>query len=303
MRPGVMTKLGLDYAALVQVKPDLIMLSLSGFGATGPLRRYAAYNPCFTSVGGISHLTGYAEKKPNTMTNSGGDARAGTAAVFAALVALKFRQETGKGQYIDASSCEVINSMIGDQMMDFALNGRSPKRHGNTHPVMAPHNVYRCAGQDEWISIAVGDEAEWAGLVRAMGDPAWAKDAVFATGEGRKANEARLDALIGEWTADKAPAEVMHRLQAEGVAATPSFKASDLFSDPHILERGQVQEVDHPVLGRRKTITSPYRMSETPPAIRGTAPLLGQDNAYVLGELLCLAPAEVERLTEAKVVY
>jgi crotonobetainyl-CoA:carnitine CoA-transferase CaiB-like acyl-CoA transferase len=303
MRPGVMTKLGLDYAELVKVKPDLIMLSLSGFGATGPLRRYAAYNPCFTSVGGISHLTGYAEKKPNTMTNSGGDARAGTAAVFAALLALKFRQETGKGQYIDSSSCEVINSMVGDQMMDFAMNGRSPKRHGNTHAVMAPHNVYRCAGQDEWVSIAVGGDAEWAGLVRAMGGPAWAKDAVFATAEGRKANESHLDAMIGEWTADKGYIEVMHRLQSEGVAATPSFKASDLFSDPHILERGQVQEVDHPVLGRRKTITSPYRMSETPPAIQGTAPLLGEDNDYVLHDLLGLSKDEVDRLAEAQVVY
>jgi crotonobetainyl-CoA:carnitine CoA-transferase CaiB-like acyl-CoA transferase len=193
--------------------------------------------------------------------------------------------------------------MIGDQMMDFAMNRRSPKRHGNTHAVMAPHNVYRCAGQDEWVSIAVGSEAEWAGLVRAMGDPAWAKEAVFATAEGRKADEARLDVMIGEWTADKSYIDVMHRLQAEGVAATPSFKASDLFSDPHILERGQVQEVDHPVLGRRKTITSPYRMSETPPAIQGTAPLLGQDNDYVLQGLLGLSKVEVERLAEAQVVY
>jgi crotonobetainyl-CoA:carnitine CoA-transferase CaiB-like acyl-CoA transferase len=303
MRPGVTTKLGLDYSELVKIKPDLIMLSLSGFGATGPLKRYAAYNPCFTSVGGTSHLTGYAEKKPNTMTNSGGDARAGTAGVFAVLVALKFRQETGKGQYIDSSSCEVINSMIGDQMMDFAMNRRSPKRHGNTHAVMAPHNVYRCAGPDEWVSIAVGDDAEWAGLVRAMGDPGWAKEAIFGAAEGRKANEARLDAMIGEWTADKGHVEVMHRLQAEGVAATPSFKASDLFSDPHILERGQVQAVDHPVLGRRKTITSPYRLSETPPAIQGSAPLLGQDNDYVLHDLLGLSRDEVKRLEDAKVVY
>ncbi len=303
MRPDVMKKLGLDYAELVKVKPDLIMLSLSGFGATGPLRRYAAYNPCFTSVGGAGHLTGYAEKKPNTMTNSGGDARAGTAAVFSALVALKFRQETGKGQYIDASSCEVINSMIGDQMMDFAMNRRSPKRHGNTHATMAPHNVYRCGGKDEWVSIAVGSDAEWAGLVHALDNPAWATEPAFASAEGRKANEARLDDLIGQWTGDKGSVDVMQRLQAEGVAATPSFKASDLFSNPHILERGQVQEVDHPVLGRRKTITSPYRLSETPAAIRGSAPLLGEDNDYVLNTLLGLSKDEVRQLAEKQVVY
>ncbi len=303
MRPGVMAKLGLDYAELVKIKPDLIMLSLSGFGATGPLRRYAAYNPCFTSVGGTSHLTGYADKKPNTMTNSGGDARAGTAAVFAALVALKFRQETGKGQYIDSSSSEVINSMIGDQMMDYAINGRSPMRHGNVDKIMAPHNVYRCAGQDEWVSIAVGSDTEWQGLVRAIGAPAWATDPALANAAGRKANEARIDALIAEWTAGRGYIEAMHALQGEGVAAAPSFKAGDLFSDPHILARGQVQEIDHPVLGVRKTITSPYRMSETPPRIRGTAPCLGADNDDVLGDLLGIAPEEIKRLEGIKAVY
>jgi crotonobetainyl-CoA:carnitine CoA-transferase CaiB-like acyl-CoA transferase len=303
MRPGVMTKLGLDYEALVEVKPDLIMLSLSGFGGTGPLRRYAAYNPCFTSVGGVSHLTGYAEKKPNTMTNSGGDARAGTAAVFAALVALKFRQETGKGQYIDSSSCEVINSMIGDQMMDYAMNRRSPGRHGNADAVMAPHGVYRCAGTDEWVSIAVGSDAEWQGLVRAMGGPAWAADPAFASASGRKAHEDRLDTSIGEWTADKSYVEAMHVLQAEGVAATPSFKAEDLFSDPHVLKRGAVQEVDHPVLGRRKTITSPYLLSETPTRIRGTAPRLGEDSDAVFRDLLDLRDDEIARLVEARVIY
>ena len=296
-----MAKLGLDYPELVKVKPDLIMLSLSGFGATGPLRRYAAYNPCFTSVGGTSHLTGYSDKKPNTMTNSGGDARAGTAAVFAALVALKFRQETGKGQYIDSSSSEVINSMIGDQMMDYAMNRRSPKRHGNSNSVMAPHNVYRCAGEDQWLSIAVASEVEWQGLVRAIGNPDWAAN--FATAEARKGDEVQLDSLIGEWTADKDYVHAMHLLQAEGVAATPCFKASDLFNDPHILARGQVQEVDHPVLGQRKTITSPYRLSETPTAIRSTAPRLGEHSVQVFKEILGMPDEEITRLAEAKVVY
>jgi crotonobetainyl-CoA:carnitine CoA-transferase CaiB-like acyl-CoA transferase len=102
---------------------------------------------------------------------------------------------------------------------------------------------------------------------------------------------------------DKSYVEAMHRLQAEGVAATPSFKAEDLFSDPHILERGAVQEVDHPVLGRRKTITSPYLMSETPTRIRGTAPRLGEDSDNVFRDLLGLPQAEIERLTEAKIIY
>jgi len=303
MRPGVMAKLGLDYDELVKIRPDLIMLSLSGFGATGPLRRYAAYNPCFTSVGGVSHLTGYAEKKPNTMTNSGGDARAGTAAVFAALMALKFRQQTGKGQYIDSSSCEVINSMIGDQMMDYAMNRRSPKRHGNRDARMAPHNVYRCAGQDDWISISVGNEAEWQGLVRAMGQPDWAGEECFATNEARLSHQDRLDALISDWTKGLGDYEAMHVLQAEGVPAMPSFRAEELFNDPHILDRGAVQVFDHPVLGPRKAITPQYHLSETPARIRRTAPLLGGDNDHVFRRLLDMEADEIARLEQARVIY
>lgn len=303
MRPGVMAKLGLDYDTLIKVKPDIIMLSLSGFGATGPLRRYAAYNPCFTSVGGLSHLTGYAEKKPNTMTNSGGDARAGTAAVFAAMMALNLRAQTGKGMYIDSSSSEVINSMIGDQMMQFAMNGTSPKRNGNSDAVMAPHNVYRCAGADDWLSIAVGSDAEWSGLKAALGHPDWAEDPAFCGQISRWQNRADLDRHLAEWAAGQTVMEAFHLLQQHGVPSAPSMKASGLFSDPHIRAREGVKEIDHPVLGTRTSIAPVYLLSETPAYIRSTAPRLGQDNAYVFSDLLGLSDAEIARLEEVKAIY
>jgi crotonobetainyl-CoA:carnitine CoA-transferase CaiB-like acyl-CoA transferase len=302
MRPGVMHKLGLDYDELVKVKPDIIMLSLSGFGATGPLRRYAAYNPCFTSVGGLGHLTGYPEKKPNTMTNSGGDARAGTAAVFAALTALNLRQQHGRGCYIDSSSCETINSMIGDQMMDYAMNRRSPKRTGNDDKLIYPHNVYKCAGEDEWISISIGSDAEWEGFCDAICQPELKEKRELFTHEARHVHAKELDDLISAWTSDKTYYDAMHILQAHGVPAAPSFKAEDLFSDPHIRETGAVQEVEHPVLGKRTTITPPYRMSETPARIRGTAPLLGGDNDYVFKSLLGMTDEEVTKLAAAEVI-
>jgi crotonobetainyl-CoA:carnitine CoA-transferase CaiB-like acyl-CoA transferase len=303
MRPGVMTKLGLDYPALKAVKPDIIMLSLSGFGGTGPLRRYAAYNPCFTSVGGLGHLTGYPEKKPNTMTNSGGDARAGTAAVFAALMALNLRQQSGEGSYIDSSSCEVINSMIGDQMMDFAMNRRSPHRNGNDDKMIYPHNVYRCAGPDEWISISVGSDEEWRGLCDAICQPDLKEKRAFFTRDKRHENAVELDALISEWTADKTYYDAMHILQAHGVPASPSFKGEHLFTDPHIRETGAVAEVDHPVLGTRTTITPPYVLSETPARVRSTAPLMGADNDHVFRGLLNLPEVEIARLEAAKVIF
>jgi crotonobetainyl-CoA:carnitine CoA-transferase CaiB-like acyl-CoA transferase len=303
MRPGVMDKLGLGYKDLVAIKPDIIMLSLSGYGQTGPIRSYAAYNPCFTSFGGLAHLCGYPEKKPNTMNNSGGDARAGNAGVFAVLMALNLRQRTGQGQYIDQSSCEIINSMIGDQMMEYAMNRRSPKRHGNHDAFMAPHNCYRCKGDDAWISIAVASDGEWAALRKAMGNPQWAEEAVFSTALGRWQHQNELDRRIGEWTVNYVPHELMQKLQGAGVAAMPTFKASDLFSDPHLNARNAVAEVDHRVLGKRKTITPPWKLSETPATISRTAPFVGEHNEYVLCELLGLSKQEVAKLAEEKVVY
>src|SRR5579863_9526241 len=130
MRPGVMDKLGLGYQHLIKVKPDIIMLSLSGYGATGPYRGYTAYAPCFSCFGGQAVLTGYADAEPNTLTSSC-DSRAGTAGAFAILMALNIRAQTRQGQYIDLSSSEALNAMVGDQMMDYAMNGRSPSRDGN----------------------------------------------------------------------------------------------------------------------------------------------------------------------------
>lgn len=303
MRPGVMDKLGLGYKDLVKIRPDLIMISLSGFGQTGPIRTYSAYNPCFTSVGGLANLCGYAEKKPNTMNNSGGDARAGNAGVFSILMALNIRRRTGRGQYIDQSSCEVINSMIGDQMMDYAMNRRSPTRDGNRDAVMAPHNCYRCKGADAWISIAVGSETEWQALCTVMGHPAWSQDERFATALNRWHNQSALDEHIQAWTLDADPYDLMHRLQAAGVPATPSFTAEQLFNDPHILSTGAVTDVEHPVLGRRKSIAPPWRLSRTPAGFNRSAPLLGEHNEHVFKTLLGLSESEIGRLQNERVIY
>ena len=302
MRPGVMDKLGLGYDKLVNIKSDIIMASLSGFGSKGPYRSFTAYNPCFSSFGGAAHLSGYADGEPNTMT-SAGDARAGTAGAFAILMALNIRQRSGKGQFIDLSSVEVHNFTIGDQMMDFAMNGRSPKREGNRDPIMAPHNCYRCNGQDSWISIAISAESEWQGLVAAMGSPDWTKDQDFSTSTMRWKNQDRLDQLITHWTSDQDADQLTFLLQKHGVAAAPSYKSSELSSHEHLLARKAITEIDHPIIGHRKTIAPPWRMSKTPVHVRKTAPLMGEDNHYVFCDLLGLSQEEVKTLTDEKVIY
>jgi crotonobetainyl-CoA:carnitine CoA-transferase CaiB-like acyl-CoA transferase len=302
MRPGVMDRLGLGYNELVKVKPDIIMASISGWGSKGPLREYTAYAPCFSSFSGIAHLTGYPDEEPNTGTSSN-DARSGTAAAFAVLMALVIRQRTGRGQYIDLSSCEALNSLIGDRFVECMLTGHSPKRSGNQDAGMAPHGCYRCTGDDRWISIAIANDSEWSQLRKVMADVPGLANPEYATGHGRWKHRESLDKQIEQWTIERDATELMELLQAHGIAAVPSFSAVELFSNPHLEERGAITETVHPVLGKRKAISPPWKMSATPPSIVKTAPLLGEDNEYVLCDLLGLDRGEVQRLAEAQVVY
>jgi crotonobetainyl-CoA:carnitine CoA-transferase CaiB-like acyl-CoA transferase len=302
MRPGVMNRLGLGYKDLVAVKPDIVMVSISGWGGLGGLREYTAYAPCFSSFSGVAHLTGYPDEEPNTGTSSN-DARSGTAAAFAVLMAMVIRQQTGRGQYIDLSSCEALNTLVGDRIMEYMMTGQSPERSGNQEAGMAPHNCYRCAGDDQWLTIAVGNDTEWNALRSAMGNPDSLRVDEFATAAGRVQHREHLDGMIEAWTRRHSAMELMQLLQRHGVAAIPSFSAKELFSNRHLLERGAIIETHHPVLGTRQAIGPPWKMSATPPSISRTAPLLGEDNQYVLGELLGLSADEIKQYADAQIVY
>jgi benzylsuccinate CoA-transferase BbsF subunit len=292
----------LGYKELVKVKPDLIMLASSGFGSSGPYREYAGYAPIFASFGGLAHLTGYEDGPPNTMSGVM-DLRVGTVSAFAILAALIRRQETGEGLYIDVSSTDCISTLVGPQLMEYSMNRRSPFRTGNQDSSMAPHNCYRCKGNDKWISIAVATDQEWNALCRAMGNPAWVMDKDFSDAYRRWKNRATLDALIGKWTINHTHYEVMALLQNSGVAAMPSFNAEEILSDPHIKERGVMNEVQHPVLGKKVVLNPSWKHSETPARIHKASPLLGEDNEQVFGDLLGMSKEEIKRLEEAQIIY
>ena len=302
MRPGKMDKLHLGYEDLKKVKPDIIMLESTGFGVTGPYRGFAGFAPIFASMGGLANLTGYTDGAPNPMSGVQ-DLRAATQAAYAILAALYHRKKTGEGQYIDCSSSECITALVGNEMMEYTMNGRSLGRTGNTDPVMAPHNVYRCKGDDKWISIAVGTEEEWQNLVHAMGDPDWAKDEKFADMYARHKNSAELDRHMAEWTIRFTHMEVMEMLQSAGVAAMPSFCASEILENPHVKARDVITSVQHPVLGRQYVLNPPWKLSETPATIRKPGPCLGEDNVEVFTGLLGMSEEEVRRLEEEKTLY
>ena len=302
MRPGKMDKLHLGYEDLKKVKPDIIMLESTGFGVTGPYRGFAGFAPIFASMGGLANLTGYTDGAPNPMSGVQ-DLRAATQAAYAILAALYHRKKTGEGQYIDCSSSECITTLVGNEMMEYTMNGRSLGRTGNTDSVMAPHNVYRCKGDDKWISIAVGTEEEWQNLVHAMGDPDWAKDEKFADMYARHENGAELDRHMAEWTVRYGHIELMHLLQDAGVAAMPSFCATEILEDPHVKARGLLTTVEHPLLKTQHVFNPPWKLSETPATIRKPGPCLGEDNVKVFTGLLGMSEEEVRRLEEEKTLY
>jgi benzylsuccinate CoA-transferase BbsF subunit len=301
MRPGVLERLGLGYEDLKAVKPDIIMLSSSAVGATGPERLYTGYAPTFAAMGGMAYITGRLGGRPAPLMGTI-DLRVGSTGTFAILAALYHRKLTGEGQHIDLSSAEAVSALMGDAFMDYAMNGRVQERAGNRDRAMAPHAVYHCR-DNKWVSIAVGSEAEWRALCGVVGDARLVDDERFADAFGRWQNQEALDEVIGEWTAGRTPVEVMEALQAAGVAAMPVYSGEEIVTDRHVLARGVIEEVEHPLMGTKKVLGPPWRLSKTPARVLRHGPLLGQHNDYVLGELLGMSKDDIARLSAAEVLY
>jgi len=302
MRPGAMDKIGLGYEALKEVKPDIIMLSSSSFGAEGPLRRYGGYAPSFAAYSGLTHLTGYSDAPPNPMTGST-DLMSATTGAFSILAALNHRQNTGQGQLIDLSSVESLAVFTGDALMDYIMNGRVRSRRGNRDDVMAPHNCYRCRGDDKWVSIAVSTEEEWQAFCQVIGNPDWTRDEKFSDVRGRWQNQEELDSLVTEWTVNYTHYELTGILQKAGVAAFPSLSNQEIFSDPHFKERKLAVEVEHPVMKKQVVLGAPWKLSETPAEVNKASPTMGENDEYVFGELLGMPGSEIKQLIEEQVIY
>jgi benzylsuccinate CoA-transferase BbsF subunit len=294
-RAGVMDKLGLGYAALKEIKPDIIMLSASSHGATGPESRYSGFAVTMGPLSGLSNITGYSGGPPTLLRNSV-DSRVGNAAAFAILVALYYRRKTGKGQFIDLSGREALTCSMGEIIMDYTMNGRVQSRNGNRDDTMAPHNCYRCKGEDKWVSIAISNDEEWESFCRAIGKPKWTREERFSSQFSRWQNQEELDRIVEEWTITHTHYEVMEMLQRAGVAAVPSFSNEDLFNDPHCREREYLVTVQHPEVGQLYALAPPWKLSVTPARVTKPAPVLGEHNDYVFGELLGIPKDEIARL-------
>jgi len=300
-RAGVMKRLGLSFDDLKAVKPDVILLSLSSCGQSGPDSHFAGYAPLFGAWGGLGWMTGYADGPPVEMRHVM-DHSAGVHAAVATMAALHQRRRTGKAQHIDLAAREVASAMIGDALVQASL-GVTPVRPGNSHLSMAPHGVYPTGQPDRWLTLAVRNDAEWQALVRELDRPAAAGDARFATAEARLRHRGELDALLAQWFAASNADAMAERLQGVGVCAHVSWNMQDIADDPHLRARGATTEVSAPGIPPRLAVGAPARFSTTQDVgIRRLTPALGQDEDYVFGELLGLGSAQRADLERREVI-
>ena len=313
--PRVMARFGLDYASLRAVKPDLIMVSNTGYGHSGPWSNFGAMASALEPTHGTGAFMGYLDDNgsgklldggvPNKVGNSYTDFLATWTALVSVMAALLHRAKTGRGTWVDLAMYQNGASFIGEGLLAYSFNGERVRRMGNRHPTMAPHGCYKCAGYDQWVTIAVRDDDDWLALCEAIGKPELAEEAKYSSIRGRLERQDVLDAIVSEWTGQRTSYRVMEILQGAGVPAGPVLTAGQALADPHFRERGFFERVAHPAetgLGTKEYIGRGWKFSGSKAGVGGPAPLLGEANDYALREVLGLSAVEMEALAEQEVI-
>jgi len=295
-RNDVMDNLHLDYETVKAANPRMIYVSMPGHGKTGPEKDFVAYGSNVEQLSGLVSLTGYEGGEPMKTGFSYGDPVAGTAFVAAVAMAIRQRNRTGVGGYVEIAQREVLTTFVGEHLLDYSMAEKQRPPLGNRHPFLAPHNRYRCAGDDSWITIACEDGEQFRALATSIGQRQLPDDERFATNEARKANEDSLDAIIEAWTLQRGHYEAMFQLQHAGVPAGAVLTIPELVSDPHMRQRGAWTDHVHPDAGAWEMEAPPWKLSRTPGHIRMSAPGFGQHNSYVFRDLLGMSDPEVAEL-------
>jgi benzylsuccinate CoA-transferase BbsF subunit len=296
-----MKKLGLAYDDLRELRPDLIMLSGTSLGQTGPFADTVGWGPTNQAFAGTAHLTGYPEGFPCAGGGTWPDFAVGVAMLLALTAALHYRDRTGDGQYIDVSMCEVVTSMLPEAMLEFFMNGRELGPIGNRDREMAPHGVFPVSGDDCWIALAIVNDAEFAILSQALGSPGLAHDPRYASVAARLSNVEALERDIAAITRYAERDELVARLRARNLAAAPVYDTKDLINDPAFCDGGILTEVEHKECGKRLTPVMPVRFGGLQPAYRA-APLVGEHTDEILTGLLGMSGDEIAQLRSANAI-
>ena len=297
--PGHIEKRGITWERLAAVNPRFVMLRCPGYGLDGPYREQKAMGIHMEALAGHEVTRSYPDLGLEyAPVAAPADAASGIGSAFAFLMGLRQRDRTGKGLLVELATVENFVPLMGEFTMDYTMNGRVWEKMGNDHFFLAPHNVYRCQGEDRWVTIAVRHEQDWAALCRVMANEELAHDPRFADMAARHANRRELDAIIGQWTAPREPYWVMHRLQQEGVPAGVVMSEADAYEDRQHEARGFWQRITHPEAGTHRQVGRAWRASGTAYPPPRHAPLLGQDNEYVYRDLLGFSESEYRRFEQ-----
>ncbi|WP_071392942.1 CaiB/BaiF CoA transferase family protein [Bacillus tuaregi] len=313
---GVFEKWGLDYESLKEINEGIIYMSISGLGHTGRQKNYGTWGPTAAALSGMTYISGLPDKHPSGWGYSILDIVAGYTGAYSVLTALLYKNRTGEGQYIDISQVETALPLVGTNLLDYFVNGRSSNRPdfptGNRSTFSAdgnktdfrgsiacPQNTYRCAGDDpnDYCVIAIYNDDEWERFKEAIGTPDWANDSKFSSLTGRIQHQDELDQHIGEFTSKFSKYYVMETLQKYGLVAAAVQQNEDILeNDPQLYFRGLFETVQHPLLGERLVEGVPIQMSESSPSIHKSAPLMGEDNDFVLKDVLGYTDEEINLL-------
>jgi crotonobetainyl-CoA:carnitine CoA-transferase CaiB-like acyl-CoA transferase len=307
--PGVMESWGLGYEALREINPTVIYAQQSGMGTAGTYGRLRAVGPIAAALSGVSEMSGLADPAmPAGWGYSYLDWIGAYSFATAMLGALHYRERTGRGQWIDASQTETGIFITGAAILDWSVNGRPTQRTGNTSPYKpaVPHGAFPTRGDDRWLTVACFDDDQWDRLTKVI-DADWARDPRFATLDGRQADQEALDRAIGSWSISRDGYELMAELQAAGVPCGVCQTAQDRCEfDAQLAHLEWLTEVTGTKIGRWPVAEVPFHLSETPATVAGVidrgAPCYGEDNEWVLGELLGMGSSEIAELAADGVI-
>ncbi|MBI3249803.1 MAG: CoA transferase [Deltaproteobacteria bacterium] len=300
----VMHNWGMDYESIRQIKPDIIAVSMSGFGHTGPQKDYVSYGPTLQALSGYTLSMRHANGEPAGWGYSYADMSGGYSGALAVLMALWHRKRTGEGQFVDLSQFETIASVVGPALLDILVNKKTLAPLGNRsqEAPAAPHGVYRCASEDRWCAISIFTEDEWHAFCRVVGTPAWTQESRFSSLDQRLAHQEDLDRHVEAWTRQRTAEEVMTRLQHAGVPAGIVANGEDLDRDPQLRARGYWARVRTPEGDEVVLDGTPVKLSATPGYVAAPGPLLAEHTESVLKRLLGYSDEHIAQLKLQRIV-
>src|SRR5262245_30012530 len=284
--PGVLERLGFGYEAVRAVNPRLVYASIKGFGSYGPYRDYKSYEPIAQAMGGAMSVSGFPDGPPTYVWPAIGDSGTGMHCVIGILAALMQRHATGEGQRVEVSMQDAVLNLIRISLRDHQRFGGTPMaRTGNQLGKAVPGTTYRChpGGPNDYVFVFVQQQM-WHPLLRAIGREDLVGDPGYERPEARWQRRAEVDALREAWTSERPKHDVMKVLAGAGVPCGACLDTGEVLTDPHLLARDMIVEVDHPVRGRYLTVGNPVKLSASPTAIR-PSPLLGEHRGEILKEL------------------